>query len=439
MGLVFVVFLVSLFVDWRSGVYVFSIAQHYVLPGLTLLVPLLCVLVLAGHGQEQFVYGENPNAKLGLYVWWFVLAIVFELALSGGPNVAPVGVQASAYLSFAQVILWALAGYQFVQRREDARWVLHRFAVGIACICALSYLPVLAGQSEVAVATQSEAVNLSAVGTSAYLPNWGAQGFLLFGYCWFLSQVLAKRRLFSLSTAGLLACCELWAQLTKSTIFAIVPSTLAILVLMALRARNLGRLLRAMAIVFGLAAGGLMIANAQSHGELMNRALGFAAARFFHVRQLDRLDVSLSTIITVGSSGRLQVVWPEAIQRFKMRPVFGGGFNQEFGPGLPIHSGYLDVLTGVGLAGALPVLLGFLWWFRTVWKAGRLPENVPVLVPCLGYAICFCAVNAGDLLRYFYTPMMFFGLVLGISMKVSLLRPEGGGGQPKARLGSASV
>jgi hypothetical protein len=82
------------------------------------------------------------------------------------------------------------------------------------------------------------------------------------------------------------------------------------------------------------------------------------------------------------------------------------------------------LLVGVGVFGTLPVVLAFLRWSGTVWKAARLPENIPILVPCLGYTLCFLLDNFGDLLRYFHTPMMFFGLMLGISIKVALLPPE---------------
>jgi O-antigen ligase len=108
--------------------------------------------------------------------------------------------------------------------------------------------------------------------------------------------------------------------------------------------------------------------------------------------------------------------------------LLGCGFNQDFGFGssgiLPIHNAYLDVLVGVGLFGTLPVLLGFVHWLKEVWRGIRKLENIPILVPCLGYAVCFLACNCGDLLRYFHTPMLLFGLVVGVSMKVAVLLPE---------------
>jgi len=137
MGLVFLVILAA---DWGLNIFLFSKVRNYAIPVLSIFFPLVCIAGLAGHGQMQSVYKQNAIAKFSFYVLWFVFAILLELALSSGPYSVPLEDQWRVYWSFGQVIFWAFAGYQFVQRREDAAWLLHRFAVGMACICALSYL-----------------------------------------------------------------------------------------------------------------------------------------------------------------------------------------------------------------------------------------------------------------------------------------------------------
>jgi O-antigen ligase len=340
-----------------------------------------------------------------------------------------VGQQVGAYLAFALVVVWALAGFRFTRRREDAAWLLHPLAVGAACLCAVSLVSIVSGRAEVAVSTPLPG-SAQASEISYALPNWGVEGVLLFGYCWFLARTLTRGRLFSWPTVGLLACGELWAHLTKSTIFAIIPATLVILLLLVRKGKR-SRVLVSMAVILGLVAAGAMIANTLSHGVLADRVTDYLAQRFFHVESLRRTGGSLNDVAVTASAQRLNRIWPEALQRFAASPVFGCGFNQDFSEEfdyfIPIHNAYLDVLVGVGLIGALPVVLAFLRWVSTVRKGLRLPENAPILVPCLGYAVCFCAINAGDLLRYFFAPMMLFGLILGITMKIALLPPEHGG------------
>lgn len=174
-----------------------------------------------------------------------------------------------------------------------------------------------------------------------------------------------------------------------------------------------------------------MIVNMCTNGDLVDRVSHLIADRFFHVESLERISPSLKAAVTTASSERMDRIWPDALRRFRASPVVGCGFNQNFAdPGTPavtIHNGYLDVLVGVGVFGTFPVVLACLGWLSTVWKAVRLPENTPILVPCVGYAITLFAINSGDLVRYFQMPMMLLGLVLGIAMRIALLPPEHGG------------
>jgi O-antigen ligase len=361
-------------------------------------------------------------AGFGLYVSWFFVAVLLELAWNG-PYAVSMGHQIRAYVSFAQTVIWAFAGYRFSQARGDAAWLLRRFAAAAACICVVPFFFIATGQAKIEFTP--ELLQLSE--TVARVPNWGVESFLLFGYCWCLTHTLLGRRLFSWSTLGLLACCELWAHMVKCTIFAIIPVTLGIIGLLLHRTGRMSRGLAYVAAVFGLLVIGALIANMRSNGELLDRFLDYIAIRILHVESLQRIAPSVTETVKAASASRLGYLWPEALERFAASPVVGCGFNQEIpepgGGTVPVHSAYLDVLVGVGLFGTLPVVLAFLRWFGAVWRAIRLPENLPILVPCLGYAVAYLAVVLGEVLRDFYTPTMFIGLVLGIAMKVALLPP----------------
>ena len=170
---------------------------------------------------------------------------------------------------------------------------------------------------------------------------------------------------------------------------------------------------------------GFIITNVYSNGDFIDNFWKYVAKRIFRVESIDNIGSSFDEISLAGSSGRVEYIWPEAISRFLSSSFLGSGFNQDFnmlgGFVIPIHNMYLDILVGVGMFGSLPVLLVFFWWFRTIWKSIYFSENTLLLVSSLSYVISFCAIGFGDLLRYYHTPMMFFGLILGISLKVALL------------------
>ncbi len=302
-------------------------------------------------------------------------------------------------------------------------WLMRPYAVGTACACGFALLSILTGRADAAINTSMSHI---APGneSSAALPNWGTEAFLMFGYCWFLTRTLAERRLASWNTAGLVACCELWLHLIKSTVFGIIPTTMVVVLLMVRKGKRT-QMLVSVAVALGVVVAGAMVANTLSHGALGDRLAEYVARRFFHVESLRQTGLSIWELMASASAGRLTVIWPEALERFSESFLVGCGFNQEFGAeGFPIHNAYLDVLVGVGLLGSLPIVLGFVRWFRVVGRALRLPENTLILVPCVAYVVAILAIEFGDLLRYYSTPLIFLGFVLGIAMKVALLPPE---------------
>lgn len=427
-------FVTCLFIDWRVAQFMPGKVRTYLTPCATLLWPLLLGAEgVFGRGRRRAVQEQRAMDLFFLCAIWFVVAIVCELLFHSGAYGVPLSDQSGAYLSFAQVIAWSWAGYHVVQSRKDALWLLKRFAAGMAVLCALSWILLLTGHGDVARYAADGSLKDSAdVAADAVIraPNWGVQGFLLFGYCWFLSSTLLSSRWFSWPFLGLLACCELWAQMTKMTIFGIFFGTVFITLLVVIRVpknrRNISRLIIVPAAL-SLSTIGVLIATSEAGTDRIEKVSDYIAQRYFHIPSLNLKGATVANLVISGSTGRMDYIWPQAIKRFESSPLFGCGFNQNFRAGgldvqyLPIHNAYLDLLVGVGLFGSLPVLLALLLWSRIVWKAIRLPANILVLVPSIGYAVCFFCVNMGDMLRYFYTPIMFFGLMLGIAVKVSLL------------------
>lgn len=417
------IFSLFLVFDWRTKMIEFipSAIRWYILPPMTLLPFLLIMEPLAAQRHRASPYERGALAVFLFYVFWIASAIFLELIASTHNQISMYD-QRDAYMSFAELVAWALLGYYFTTCREDAEWLLHRIALATACICAYAYVPIAMGKSSLSLYDKSgeQIETLSLTGIAP--PNWGVQAFLLFGYCWFLTQALLPGRRDIRSIIGLSVCCVLWIQMTKSTVFGLLLGTLTIIGLLLRNTTMKWQVLVKPVISLAAVAVGLVIIISFVNGDFIERVNNYVAQRFFKVETLQFRGQSFNDIAATASTGRMEIIWPQAIDRFKRDPLFGCGFNQRFEtPPVPIHNAYLDILLGVGVFGALPFLLGFGWWFATVWKALRQPQNIPLLVPCLGFTACFCAINCGDLLRYFYLPILFFGLMLGISMKVAIL------------------
>ncbi len=431
--LVALTFLVSLALhDWPRGFQVRNLISSFALPAFTIIAPLYSLVDRANWTQRACTVQAMVAPRFILLLLWFAIAICLQL-LFESPYAVPASAQKGAYVSCAQLLSWTIAGYCVVERRQQGMWLLHRLAVGMACISGLVLFLIVIGQWEVLSYATPEYVELAApIAPKGLFGNtlmWGVQGFLLFGYCWFLTLTLTHARWLTWSAVGLFASSVLWLLMEKATIFGISAGTVAIVVTLLLCKGYWKRVMLRGAVSLGVVVVVFMVLDADSQGRLSYRVSNYLAAKFFRVKELSLVTFSARSAVT-ASTLRMDVIWPKAIERFEASPWCGSGFNQNFvehftfSTYVPIHNAYLDILVGVGIVGTLPVLLAFLWWLKTVGKAVRQPENMLLLLPCFGYSICFCVMNAGDLLRYFYTPIMLFGLIVGISMKIALMPAE---------------
>ncbi len=103
----------------------------------------------------------------------------------------------------------------------------------------------------------------------------------------------------------------------------------------------------------------------------------------------EQINPVIMTILNKGmsSSGRVEYIYPEAVELFKQNPIFGGGWGYKLSnnlAGLPqpylFHSTFYQFLANMGIVGVLFLAIFYLWRYITVIPLRKNPAAVTLMV-----------------------------------------------------------
>ncbi len=134
----------------------------------------------------------------------------------------------------------------------------------------------------------------------------------------------------------------------------------------------------------------------------------------------------LDTILKKGlnSSGRIEHLYPEALEAFKKWPVFGAGWDYKLGELAGdsyspywYHSTALQIIANMGIVGAITFVFFYFWRYRT-FIAMRKDSAALALMVGLGLFDAYGMVDTN-----FFGPT-FFIMLLGMTLVVEVNIPE---------------
>jgi O-antigen ligase len=324
------------------------------------------VFILATMLQPRACYGRRPAA-----LWWFTgYLYVYWLAFVLTPSSnLPGAVRASLFYVHGLLILWAASN--LMRHRDVARRVLLSLVFAAAILAIMTILglgkirethsgrAVVFGQDPNFAARCLSIGLLSVIGLAYGRPHSALRPRIL---VWPIAAVIAVAMILGGSRGGLLALAfGLWTfSFSGNTLGARIKNTTVAL------------------FAIGLCSWGAL------QSPLMKRRLVEAEA---------------------GDMAKREEIFPASWQMFKDRPLTGWGqSNQavlarrlrlppERWPTRDTHNLFLEVLTGTGVLGTIPFLMGLWLCTWSAWKARRGLEGILPFAHCAALLLANLSVN----------------------------------------------
>jgi O-antigen ligase len=353
----------------RWVLYAFAFSLAFDAPGQLPLEPstvMGALFILATMLQPRACYGRRPAA-----LWWFAgYLYVYWLAFVLTPSSnLPGAVRASLFYVHGLLILWAASN--LMRHREVARRVLLTLVFAAAILAIMTILglgrirethsgrAVVFGQDPNFAARSLSIGLLSVIGLAYGRPHSALRPRFI---AWPIAAVIAVAMILGASRGGLLALAfGLWT-------FSFLGDTLGA------RVKNTTIALFAI----GLCSWGAL------QSPLMKRRLAEAEA---------------------GDMAQRQEIFPASWQMFKERPLTGWGQSNQFvlarrlrlpperWPTRDTHNLFLEILTGTGVMGTIPFLMGLWLCGWSAWKARRGPEGILPTAHCAALLMANLSVN----------------------------------------------
>jgi hypothetical protein len=390
--------------DYSGGWWFWLRGASRVLPSIALLACGLLTGTFIPRSGKAFLFAFAALIPLGIYCVHIV---------NIGSEVATVEFRETA-LTMVQAALCGIVGYWVGKDGFEVRWLLSRAAAFLAVAAWLDILVKISG-----LANEFDILR----------PGWPAYIVIVFGYCWYLNDFLTKDRINLWSVIAMGGCgLSILAEFHKPIIFITVVCSL-ILFFVAARSGGFIRVVFRMTAVALIGIVGFFAADQLVGRRISSRIMDIVESKFLH-QDVDKLGTAQTfwEKIEQASGNRINI-WTQALEQFAESPVFGHGPGQvKYSTGakdlvrmegVVLHEVYLEFLLAVGLAGAAPLLLCVVWWFRLMLRKVVLKRVGFYLAPCTAYVTCILALYTVSSAGTFFTVNSLLLFLMGSTARIA--------------------
>ena len=363
--------------------------------------PIIGILILV-LSNNIFIYNKNDNSFARWYPYWggyiFIFLFIRVVLFSSNEKLLYFS------LSIFQGVVFGYAGYWLIRDKHEIIWLLNKLAIVGVIAGYLDGIALFMGFSDAIL----------------LFPEWPIRLFVLYGYCWYLLRWLQTKKNSLNNTLLLIGCmCGVIFTFSKSIIFSVSFSTLALLLIHFLGANKKGAsFIRLLSFVF-IISGTIFISNKIFGNSIFEFVSNQYYSHFLRIEPGTELS-DLNDENLVAASGARLLMWPIALNIINEYLLFGTGKRAIFELGtdlIHVHNWFLDLLVWGGLLGSLPFFIGFIWWLKFSTRKKNLNYGENILIVALAYTLGITGYNLGGTMLSFFSLFPMVMLIIGTAKR----------------------